>query len=740
MHELFARCASGFEAVLADELRRLGIQRVRPLKGGVAAFGNLNDVYRACLFSRVATRIQLVLARIPADDAGALYEGVRSFSWEQHMALGATFAVNAHGQNAHLRNTKFTALKVKDAVCDRLRDVRGARPDVDPLKPDFAIDVSLHASKATLYLNVSGPALHQRGYRESGIQTQAPLKETLAAGILLAAGWPACSDQGGGFVDPLCGSGTLAIEAALVAFDIAPGLLRQRWGFAGWQLHDDRAWNDVLAEALERKSRGASRRLRIVAADIDGTALDIARANARRAGVGDAIEFHQADCADAARYLGPRAQLPSIGLLAANPPYGQRLAGSKGPEQAHAALARAIEALPESWDACVITPDAAIDTALGCAPDQTIPCYNGPLEASIRIYRKASSQRLVLPVVSLAGVERSVAVAEANSQQFASRLRKVARERAKWARREGVSCYRIYDADLPDYACAIDVLEGTGAFSQQRFVRLAEYQAPATVDAARAQRRHADTVALVPAILDLDPSHVFGKVRRQAKGGGQYREAQDRPYVVHVAEGGYVFEVDLNGKLDTGLFLDHRITRQLVGNMAPGARFLNLFAYTGSATVYAAGGGAAATTTVDLSSTYLDWARRNMQANGFVGPQHRFARADALSWLGQAADRGETFDLVFCDPPTFSNSKAMRASSFEVQRDHVALLAAIERILAPEGAIVFSCNRRSFKLDAPALEAAGLVARDITPETIPHDFARTQKIHHCFVVKRSPAC
>ena len=752
MHELFARCASGFEAVLADELRSLGLQRVRPLKGGVSFAGSTHDAYRACLWSRVATRIQLVLARVGANDAQALYDGVRSVAWDEHVSPGATIAVHAHGQNAALRNTQFTALKVKDAVCDRLRDVRGARPDVDAANPGFAIDVSLHKDKATIYANLSGASLHRRGYREDGVQTQAPLKETLAAGMLLAAGWPDLvaraqqSQDAVGFLDPMCGSGTLAIEAALVAAGIAPGLHRAKWGFEGWVQHDAAAWAALLDEAGERRNGTDASRVRIVAGDIDQGAVDIARANAQRAGVSGLVELHCAESAQAQAYLGALATLPQQGLMAVNPPYGQRLNAPGGSAQVNAALAGALDAVPESWGLCAITPDAALDTVVGSAPAACIECFNGPLAVTVRLYAGGGQQRQVLPIVSLAGAEHEVRVAEANSAQFAARLRKAARERAKWARREGVACYRIYDADLPDYSFAIDMLEGAGPNAGQRFACLYEYQAPSSVDPARAERRRNDCLAIVPLVLDVPSSQVFAKMRRQAKGGGQYREAQGDPFVVHVQEDGYLFELDLNGHLDTGLFLDHRTTRQVLGQMAQGrggaageergARFLNLFAYTGTATVHAAGGGASATTTVDLSQTYLAWAKRNMAANGFDGKQHAFVHADCLKWLHEAARQGQQFDLVFCDPPTFSNSKAMDASSFDVQRDHVALLRDIAAVLAPEGTIVFSCNRRSFKLDEDALGACGLSVRDITPDTIPHDFSRTPRIHHCYIVTR----
>ena len=767
--ELFARCASGFEAVLASELRALGAQRVRPLKGGVAFFGTQEDAYRACLWTRTATRIQLVLARIAAMDAETLYREAKAFPWELHVATGASLAVQAHGQNKQLRNTQFTALKVKDAVCDHLREVRGNRPNIDAKNPDCALDISIHKDRATLYLNLSGPSLHKRAYREDGVQTEAPLKETLAAGMLLAAGWTRfgqAKDQGETadsnmqaapgkvFVDPLCGSGTLVIEAALIAADIAPGLLRTRWGFMGWAQHSEVIWQQVYEQAVQSKTEGLAQlatytqdRPCFLAGDKDPRAIEVAQANARRAGVSELIEFCVADAAVLlAGDMAPR------GLLATNPPYGERLMEAGQLSGVYHAMRNCIERLPRAWDLAIITPDESIDTTIGEVASQTLSCYNGPIETKLRLYQNRAS-RTQLNLVSLAGFERSVLTFEAGSEQFAARLRKVAKERAKWARKEGVSCYRIYDADLPDYALSVDLYQH--AQTGEVCARLAEYQAPASINPLLADRRFQDATAIVPALLDIDSSHVFSKVRKRAKGGQQYREARGEAHVLSVLESGYTFEVDLNSYLDTGLFLDHRITRNMLGSMAEGKRFLNLFAYTGTATVYAAGGGAASTTTVDLSNTYLAWAKRNMELNGFTGPQHQFVRANVREWLdqtivqleagtpgqpaaqkqpvaqGQPAPHTHPFDLVFCDPPTFSNSKAMGERSFEVQRDHVELLTKIKRLLAPGARVIFSCNLRNFKLDV----AAGLVVRDISPETIPADFARTPKIHYCFEIQ-----
>ena len=335
------------------------------------------------------------------------------------------------------------------------------------------------------------------------------------------------------------------------------------------------------------------------------------------------------------------------------------------------------------------------------------------------------------------GAEHRVEVLEPASEQFSSRLFKVAKERRKWARREGISCYRVYDADLPDYAVAIDVYVGAGEAEGNTYLHIAEYAAPSSVDPARARRRFDDVLALAPVALGIRPDHVFAKTRRRDKGGSQYRDAGRRSYVTQIDEDGYLMEVDLSGYLDTGIFLDHRATRELVGAKAAGKRFLNLFAYTGTATVHAAGGGAVETTTVDLSQTYLDWARRNMAGNGFSGPEHSFERADVMAWITETRRKPLRYDLIFVDPPTFSNSKAMGSRTWDVQRDHVELLIGVTRLLTEGGEAVFSCNLRTFRPDVEALAKYGVALQDITASTIPHDFERNPKIHQCYLVRRA---
>lgn len=356
--------------------------------------------------------------------------------------------------------------------------------------------------------------------------------------------------------------------------------------------------------------------------------------------------------------------------------------------------------------------------------------------------------------MSVAGAPVGVLVPA--SDQFAARLAKVARLRRKWARREDVTCYRVYDADLPDYAVSIDLFEGSE--TPGRWLQVSEYAAPRDVDPELARRRLVDVLAIAPKVLDVDPRDVSLRVRTRARGGSQYSEEgsaadarmrrqsrDDRrvplPVGAHlVDEGGLTFEVNFSARLDCGIFLDHRETRARIREMMKrttgSKRFLNLFAYTGTATCYAADGGALHTTTVDLSRPSLEWARRNMERNGFDGPEHEYVQDDVLAWVDDQRHSRNRWDLVFCDVPTFSNSARMRKSSFDVQRDHAELVIGVSRLLTRDGVGIFSCNLRDFRPDLETLGRAGVELEDITAETIPEDFSRNRRIHHAYLVRR----
>lgn len=714
--ELIARCASGFEPMLARELREMGIRRIRPLRGSVSFFGTQRDAYRACLWSRVATRVQLVLARVPAADAEELYASAVAFPWEKHVRDGATIAVRAHGTNPNLRNTQFTALKVKDALCDRLRQVRRVRPDVDAKHPDFSVDVALHEARATLSLNLSGESLHRRGYRQDGVQTEAPLKETLAAGILLAAGWDALARQGGVLVDPMCGSGTFAVEGALMAADIAPGILRTSWGFEGWVRHDRQLWDELRTEADARSGASQTGSF-VIAGDLDAAAVEVAQENARRAGVDKLIRFHVDDAAHLGRYL--RGTRGARGLLVANPPYGLRLLSQEDLPQVHEALSVAVDVLPKGWQAALITPDLSVDTALGRVPQEVIACHNGPIEAWVRLYDLDTGKPQTHEVISLTGERHIVRVADSTSAQFAGRLRKVAKERARWARREGITCYRVYDGDLPDYPVSVDFYECVGAEEGQRFIVVEERPRPRSVDVQRAGRHFADAVALAAAVLDVPSQDVVQKPWVSEGLYARTHDASDVQRPAHVSEAGYVFCTDLMGAPGKDLPLAQRELRTFVEQKARGARFANLFAAGDAATVFAVGAGARNTVTVDSSKERLDWTVQALRENNLANKQHRVACADVRSWLAREARAHHVFDLVLCSPPARLAARA-GAQAWDAEKELPGLIRQLKGILSPEGMAVLVLPSQV----TASAEQLGL--EDVTSRMVPHDFERSR--------------
>ena len=749
-YEFFASCAKGAERVLAAELVALGAKRVRPLQAGVAFFGGLETGYRACLWLRSASRVLLILDRVAAKDAEELYTSTKSLPWEQHLDPARTIAVAARGTNVKLLDTRFTALKVKDAICDRLRDIHGARPSVAKKRPDVAIDLALRGDRATIALDLAGEPLHMRGYRVQSHAITAPLRETLAATMLLIAGWtdPQAASAYASLLDPCCGSGTIAIEAALIAYDHASGLLRDYWGFKGWLKHDEELWQRLLDEADARVEEAQQTSPTIYASDIDPEAVSVAREAARKAGVEQLIEFAVADVADRAELAAAVAPACTRAktLVVTNPPYGQRLSSTPQLPAIYAALRRIIDpALAEQvGDLCVITTDNDMEVYLGARPAQRYATYNGALEAEILWY-PASQEGVSLDADAYGVDPRDI-------EQFENRLTKMAAHRAKWARRGAISCYRVYDSDLPSFAVAIDLYEGTGPDKGTRWLHIAEYAPPAHIDPSVAMQRLAVVLTVAPRILKVPLSQVFLKTRLRAQGGSQYAEqatAQhaEKPAVEETAatvplrsplinEGGLRFELDFTSHLDTGIFLDHRQVRALLRESASGKDTLNLFAYTGTASVYLAAGGAKTVTSVDLSKSYLRIAQRNMERNGFSGPRFVYDHADVLRWVQDHRHAPQKYGLIFCDPPTFSNSTSMGSRTWEVQRDHGELLIALSRMLAPEGMIVFSTNRRDFAPDLELLRRAGVSLKDITASTIPADFERNKRIHQCYLVSR----
>ncbi len=725
IRQFVAGVPRGFADLLARELQGFGATDLRERGNTVAFTGTLEVAYRACLESRVASRIYLELLRFDAVDDAAIYAALRGIDWSQHIDPAATLACEWSGRHPAIANTHYGTLRLKDAICDALRDSVGRRPDIATTEPGVRVHAHAVGTKVTVSIDLSGEGLHRRGWRaETG---EAPLRENLAAGILLRAGWPAIAAAGGDFIDPMCGAGTLVVEAARIAADMPANHRRRYFGFLRWRGHDAALWQGVVAAGEARAAAGLeackARGLRLLGRDADGRLIREARLNAAHAGVAELVDF-------TAGPLGETLAPPSRGLLCTNPPWGLRLGDAATARAVHAELGRVLRERFAGWQAAILTGEAALGLELGLRAHRVHTVWNGALECRLlRIAVDSAAERDLRPQ---AGSQIDLTLAETpGAVMFANRVRKNLKQLAAWTRREAVGCYRIYDADMPEYAFAIDLYTAATP-GTERWLLVQEYQAPAQIPEETVRRRRSEALAGLVTATGVPADHVRLRTRRRNKRGEQYTKRNERGEFHVVGEGGLRFRVNFDDYLDTGLFLDHRLTRQRLRDAAAGKRFLNLFAYTGTATVYAVAGGARASTTVDLSATYLEWAQANLDLNGLAGPAHAFVRADVREWLDEAARRGERYELIFCDPPTFSNSKRMEGV-FDVQRDHVALIDACMRLLAPAGLLVFSTNAQRFELD-PALGRRYAV-KDLSRGTVPPDFARNTYIHRCYELR-----
>ena len=703
MKQLFATTARGFEELLKVELTELGATECKIAQGGVHFQADDETLYRSLLWSRLASRILLPIVNGKVYSDLDLYSIVTGQDWLSYFDEKATFFVDFNGTNQEIRHTQFGAMRVKDAIVDYFERQGKARPNVDKDYPDVRIHVYLNKEELVVSLDLSGEALHLRGYRED--TGQAPLRETLAAAIVLRSGWK----KGTPLVDPMCGSGTLLIEAA----QMEPQLHRLHWGFDCWKGHNQDAWDKVKAEAVQQAEAYFNQNLKphFYGFDLDHRVLKKAQKNAQNAGVAHLIHWKQGDVA-ALKNPSP----DEVGTVICNPPYGERLGTTPALIALYSVFGQRLKNEFGGWNASIFSSESTLLDCLRMRSHRQFKAKNGPLDCVQKNYQ--ISERKESVAENPLEFDRTSTVAV----DFANRLQKNIKKIEKWAKQQGLDAYRLYDADLPEYNVAVD------RYGDHIVVQ--EYAAPKNIDENKARQRLLDAVTATLQVTGIETNKLILKVRQKQKGTNQYEKLANKGEYFYVNEYGAQLWVNLTDYLDTGLFLDHRLTRKMVGEMAKGKDFLNLFAYTGSATVHTALGGAKSTTTVDMSNTYLNWAEQNLILNDIEGKQHKLIQADCLQWL-EKCDR--QFDLIFVDPPTFSNSKRME-DSWDVQRDHIKLMRNLKRILRPNGTIVFSNNKRGFKMDFEALDELGLSAVEISAKTLPLDFERNKQIHNCWIV------
>ncbi len=787
-----ARTLEGLEWILARELEQVGAQDLRigrrTIEFSAAPGAEKETLYRTVLESRTAIRVLEPLGRFRVDSPDSLYRAMQEVDWTEQLKTSDTLRVDAAIHDTFLTHSLYAAQIVKDAIVDQLRTPSGKRPSVQLRGATLRLGLHLVGDTATIFRDAAGRSLHQRGWRMG--EVDAPLSEVLAAGILAITGWWRAGERTVDeatrepLLDPMCGSGTLVIEAATIAAGMAPGLYRARRKANGfYRFRDcDRGLFDRLVAELEARVREPAGTFQ--ASDLDPKAVDAAKACAAAAGVASSIAID-------VKHFEQARPAGENGLVVTNPPYGERL-----PLPRSAAFFRRFgDWLVQhcgGWRAAILAADTPAAGQLGLRPTYRVPLSNGPIacrlleveirrrevqaqptadtphppgdtgtpDAERRDRRKLDEHGSFRPDEESGSVvgegersprgdfcrpgdnppremsspghapppHRSGRTTDDQIGDFRRRLAKRFKHLSKWARRQGIEAFRVYDRDIPEIPLVIDWYAG--------WLHAAEYERPHE----RTDIEHEvwlDKMIEAAALeLGVPAMQTFLKVRRRQRDGGQYEKVDQRQAVLSVKEGDLSFEVNISDYLDTGLFLDHRQTRAMVRDEAAGKRMLNLFCYTGSFSVYAAAGGAKETVSVDLSNTYLEWTRTNLAKNGFKDAgRHRIVRDEARAFLEHRANRGEPpFDLVVVDPPTYSRS-AKSETPWDVERDHAELLELVAKNLVTGGIVYFSTNFRRFHLAEEQLSVLYAV-REITNRTIPEDF-RNERIHRAWrLVKR----
>lgn len=698
---IVAGCAAGLENLVLEEVGLFGGKDVVAGIGVVRWSGTLESAYRCCLWSRFASRIFLELWQFPVTDEDSLYNAACSAGWNEHLTEETTFAVSCTlSGESHITHSRFAALRLKDGLVDYFRARTGKRPSVKTDRPEIQVHLHIENNIATISLDLSGESLHRRGYRDAS--GKAPLKETLGAAIVALSNWLQDSQT---LVDPMCGTGTLLIEAALMFGDIAPGLSRRYYAFMGWLGHDAELWSRLVDEASVREELGENKNWPlIVGYDCDPLVVRAARKNVQLAGLDQYITIKQGDVAN--------LEAPGKnGMLLSNLPFGERLSETELVAQLYRGYGRILRQRFPDWKVGVFIANPELTDSFGLPWDQKHRLFNGSIACRLLIGQVVGGEQ------NFRWQPQAPTKGELENE-FANRLFKNLKHMLRWAEVEGISCFRVYDRDLPEYNFSIDIYG--------KWIHIQEWAPPKTIDPQIATARLGSAVIAVKEILGARSDRVFLKTRERQKGRKQYEKKGNNRKMYEVKEGNCSFLVNFTDYLDTGLFLDHRPIRQRIFALAGGKRFLNLYGYTGTATVHAAMGGALSTTTVDLSANYLQWTRMNLALNGLGEVTNKVEKADCIEWLGACRT---TFDLIFIDPPTFSNTKKeMRV--FDIQEDHERLINLAMSCLDINGLLIFSTNFRRFSLAKVLCEK--YTVTDISKQSLPLDFSRDKKIHQCW--------
>ncbi|OQY34246.1 MAG: 23S rRNA (guanine(2445)-N(2))/(guanine(2069)-N(7))-methyltransferase [Spirochaetaceae bacterium 4572_59] len=718
--KIFATCPVFLEDLLEEEILRSGGKILKRNPGGHLFECTLKQMYHFILWSRIASRVLLYLGDFVCHSIDDVYKAAHEFSWENFMACENTISCACTVSSRTTIAPKSATLKTKDGIADYWRDKTGARPNVDRDNPDISVTMHIQDGEGTLYLDLSGEGLHKRGYRlDAG---KAGLKENTAAAILYRAGWPRIAATGGGLIDPMCGSGTLLIEAAFMAAELPPNILRVGYGFFHWSGHDPDLWESTFDEAESLWEERKKNLSHLVGYDYDKDALAAALENIRRAGLEGFIHLEKKELSEFS--VTDRMKKVS-GLIVTNPPYGQRI-GDKG---ALYSLYRTLGDLGRNpdlkgWHLSVISDDEGLLRSIGLKSSRKNKVMNGPIRCSLfhfDLFGKPAFSEEGREDKAHAPREIDPEKLSPEAQQFLNRVKKNIKQLRKWKKKEELSCYRLYDADLPNFNFTVDCYE-------DKWVHMQEYAASAGIDEKKAEQRIKLAIYILSSLLGIPESSVFTKQRRRQTGNKQCKTVQRAGERYLVNENGCRFWVNFTDYLDTGIFLDLRNVRKYLRENSKDKKVLNLFCYTATASVMAAAGAARQVTSIDTSASYLKWGQDNFLLNKIRPENHRFLKSDVPRWLGSTKEK---FDLIFMDPPTFSSSKS-RMDTLEIQEDHLDLIQKAMNCLNPEGTLIFSNNFKKFIMDESL--AKKFKVEEVSTWTQSPDFVRKGASHRCWFI------
>ena len=702
--DAFVSCPKHLELLLKDELLSLGASEAAEGLAGVHAKASTEVWLKAVMWSRLANRIYLKIGSTQCAHKKDLYNAIESIQWSVLCKeIPKTLSIKFNGTNKELKNTHFSSQVTKDAICDQMNEAYGFRPKVVKSDGHLSVYARLKYKQLDIYQDITGHSLHQRGYR--GTNTLAPLKENLAAAILIRAGWREAAANNHNLIDPMCGSGTLLTEGWQMACDIAPNLQLKSHALFSWHGFDSNLWTQMMIDAEQRAEVGMDTfRGQIIGVDHHKDSVAQANQNLENLPHNKRITF-QYQTLDKFR-IPPRNN-----LIVCNPPYGVRL--QKNYLSSWIQLRDWLKAKVKDAKAAILTPDEAKGWLLGYRGSNFYALLNGAIPIQLRLFDVEPTNQLEIP-------EGQFFALPASAQMLANRLKKNKVQLSQWLESNQIEAYRLYDADLPEYSVAIDCY--------QNHVHIQEYQAPKTIDPKKAALHLNHVMLAVQSVIQPKQEKIHLKTRQIQKDKQQYNKFNDEEDRFVLNEQGRKYLVDLEQYLDTGLFLDHRWLRNQVQSMSKGKDVLNLFSYTGAISVAAAKGGAKTVTSVDTSKTYMKWAEDNFALNSLRGAQHQFIRADVLSYLSRVKDK---YDLIIADPPTFSNSHS-RDEDWDVQKDHQKLIHACMALLNQTGTLYFSNNFRKFILSSDIKDKYHVI--DVTKNSFDPDY-KNSKIHHCYQVQ-----